>query len=253
MNKIILADLQAIYRAGAARVLAADEDMRIVAQCGDLEHMYRAVAAFPGSVVVFAAGMHPDMTRLSTLFETTGSRGVVIAESNDSAWAYLEQGLWGVVFRNITGTTLLECVHRVAAGDTWLPSQLTRLDCAEVDLVGRRLLDCLSPKEVRVVALVVNGCKNREIALRLGTTEQVVKNNLRSIYDKAEVNDRLELALFAIRHPVLSRAIAEVGGELELEDGPPARSERPEASAGQIRGSVGIASYNRLSESRHIS
>jgi len=53
--------------------------------------------------------------------------------------------------------------------------------------------------------------------LRLKTTEQVIKNYLRSIYDKTGVSDRLELALFTIHHRVLAQAAAEVGSKLEAE------------------------------------
>ena len=77
--------------------------------------------------------------------------------------------------------------------------------------------DRLTPKEMRIVALIVQGCKNREIAQRLKTTEQVIKNYLRSIYDKTGVGDRLELALFTIHHRVLARAAAEVGNKMEAE------------------------------------
>ena len=70
---------------------------------------------------------------------------------------------------------------------------------------------------MRIVALIVQGCKNREIALRLKTTEQVIKNYLRSIYDKTGVGDRLELALFTIHHRVLAQAAAEVGHKMEAE------------------------------------
>jgi len=83
--------------------------------------------------------------------------------------------------------------------------------------VGTRVRDRLTPKEMRIVALIVQGCKNREIALRLKTTEQVIKNYLRSIYDKTGVSDRLELALFTIHHRVLAQAAAEVGSKLEAE------------------------------------
>jgi DNA-binding CsgD family transcriptional regulator len=84
-------------------------------------------------------------------------------------------------------------------------------------MVGTRVRDRLTPKEMRIVALIVQGCKNREIALRLKTTEQVIKNYLRSIYDKTGVSDRLELALFTIHHRVLAQAAAEVGSKLEAE------------------------------------
>jgi len=101
-----------------------------------------------------------------------------------------------VVFRNVSGAALAECVRTVAGGENWLPPQLMVADSPVDDMVGTRVRDRLTPKEMRIVALIVQGCKNREIALRLKTTEQVIKNYLRSVYDKTGVSDRLELALF---------------------------------------------------------
>ena len=218
MNKIILADSQAIFRAGTAKVLAMDEDVRIIAQCTDLERMYHAITTFPGSIVVFAASLRPEMEKLHALLETVGSRGIVIAENNELASAYLQQGFRGVVFRNVTGAALVECVRAVAGGDTWVPPQLMVADSPEEDMVGKRVRDRLTPKEMRIVALIVQGCKNREIALRLKTTEQVIKNYLRSVYDKTGVSDRLELALFTIHHRVLAAAAAEMGSKLDAEE-----------------------------------
>jgi len=218
MNKIILADSQAIFRAGTAKVLATDEDMRIIAQCGDLDRMYHAITTFPGSIVLFAAAMRPDFTRLRMLLETTSSRGIVIAENHEIAGTYLHQGFRGVVFRSVNGSALGDCVRRVAAGDTWLPPQVMQPEAPEEDMVGTRVRDRLTPKEMRIVALIVQGCKNREIAIRLKTTEQVIKNYLRSVYDKTGVSDRLELALFTIHHRVLAQAAAEVGSKIEFEE-----------------------------------
>jgi len=218
MNKIILADSQAIFRAGTAKVLAMDEDFRIIAQCADLERMLHAITTFPGAIVVFASSLRPDLTRLRSLLETAGSRAIVIAENNESASTYLHQGFRGVVFRNVSGSALVECVRRVAGGDIWAPPQLAVAEAPEEDMVGTRVRDRLTPKEMRIVALIVQGCKNREIALRLKTTEQVIKNYLRSIYDKTGVSDRLELALFTIHHRVLAQAAAEMGNKLEAEE-----------------------------------
>jgi hypothetical protein len=49
--------------------------------------------------------------------------------------------------------------------------------------------------------------KNKEIALRVGTTEQVVKNYLRKVYDKLGVADRLELALYCLHNRVLDGTV----------------------------------------------
>jgi DNA-binding NarL/FixJ family response regulator len=218
MNKVILADSQAIFRAGTAKVLAMDEDLRIIAQCNDVDRLQHAITTFPSSIVVFAASMRADLTRLRTLLESVGSRGIVIAENSDNAANYLQHGFRGVVFRSVTGPALVECVRRVAAGEIWLPPQVMQPDSPEEDMVGTRVRDRLTPKEMRIVALIVQGCKNREIAFRLKTTEQVIKNYLRSIYDKTGVSDRLELALFTIHHRVLAQAAAEVGNKLEAEE-----------------------------------
>jgi DNA-binding NarL/FixJ family response regulator len=218
MNKIILADSQAIFRAGTAKVLAADDDFRIIAQCSDAERMMHAITTFPGSVVVFASTLKPEFARLKTLLDAAGSRGIVIAENNESPGLFLKHGFSGVIQRNSTGSSLVECVRKVANGETWQPLQARLSEVADQDTVGARVRDRLTPKEMRIVALIVQGCKNREIASRLKTTEQVIKNYLRSIYDKTGVGDRLELALFTIHHRVLAAAAAEVGSKLEAEE-----------------------------------
>lgn len=61
MNKIILADSQAIFRAGTAKVLAMNEELRIIAQCTDLDRMFHAITTFPGSIVLFASSLRPEL------------------------------------------------------------------------------------------------------------------------------------------------------------------------------------------------
>jgi DNA-binding NarL/FixJ family response regulator len=60
--------------------------------------------------------------------------------------------------------------------------------------------DQLTGKETQVATLVWQGLTNREIAGNIGTTEQVVKNYLRSTFDKLGVWSRLELALYVASH-----------------------------------------------------
>jgi len=218
MKRIILADPQAIFRAGAAKVLALDEDLRIVAQCADLERMHHAVTTIPGSIVLFAASLQPDLVHLRHLLETGGSRGIVIEDNSEVASNYLIHGFRGVISRSATGPMLLECVRNVAAGRTWMPPQSKQITLLDNDMVGLRVLDRLTPKEMRIVALIVRGYRNRGIASRLKTSEQVIKNYLRSIFNKTGVGDRLELAMFTIHHPLLAEAAAEVGRALAAEE-----------------------------------
>jgi DNA-binding NarL/FixJ family response regulator len=210
MNRLILADNQAIFRAGAARVLALEEDMRIVAQCEDLARLSSALEAWRGSILLFSATMQLDTKSVVTRAHDTGSRAILIAENNTEIDANLAHLLDGVVFRNIPGPDLIDCIRRVAQGQRSVQhSNVTSI--AAQDAVGARVRDRLTPKEMQIVALIVQGCKNKHIATQLGTKEQVIKNYLRSIYDKTGVSDRLELALFTIHHRTLAEAAARAG------------------------------------------
>lgn len=59
---------------------------------------------------------------------------------------------------------------------------------------------CLTAKEIEIAVLVWEGMTNREIGKIVGTTEQVIKNHLRSIFDKLGVWSRLELAMYVAAH-----------------------------------------------------
>lgn len=73
------------------------------------------------------------------------------------------------------------------------------------ELYGSRVL---TKKEQRVAELVAEGLKNKEIGAKIGTTENVIKNKLRRIYDKVGVWNRLELALwYEARRPISPNAI----------------------------------------------
>ena len=108
---------------------------------------------------------------------------------------------------------MIDCVRRVSQGERHVRANGVAAATSD-DAVGSRVRDRLTPKELRIVALIVQGCKNKEIALRLTTTEQVVKNYLRSIYDKTGVSDRLELALFTMHHRILAEAAQAIGEQI---------------------------------------
>jgi len=208
MLKIILADSQAIFRAGAAKVLAVEDDFRIVAQCENTERMLASVESFRANVLIFSTAMHVDIRQLVELAKGTKTRLIIVIESADNSAQYLQLGISGVVFRNVSGTALVECVRKVSRGETWVQDTGAAAEATENDIVGARVRDRLTPKELRIVALIVQGFKNKEIATQLGTTEQVIKNYLRNVYDKIGVSDRLELALFTIHHRILNEAAA---------------------------------------------
>jgi len=151
----------------------------------------------------------PTSRRLSRR-QQSKTRVVILADTGESAQRYMAVGAHGVVYRNVTSAALVDCVRKVARGETWVQDMAVPSELTENDMVGLRVRDRLTAKELRIVALIVQGYKNKEIATQLGTTEQVIKNYLRNVYDKIGVSDRLELALFTIHHRILNEAASAV-------------------------------------------
>jgi DNA-binding NarL/FixJ family response regulator len=210
MLKVILADNQAIFRAGAAKVLAVEDDVRIVAQAQTSEQMLMALERFRASVLILSPALVPDLDQVLSAARQQKTRLVLVAENGEDPGKYLKSGVGGVVFRSVTGSALVDCVRKVAKGETWVQDVRSLGEASESDQVGARVRDRLTPRELSIVALIVQGYKNKEIATRLGTTEQVIKNYLRNVYDKVGVSDRLELALFTIHHRILAEAAAAI-------------------------------------------
>ena len=214
MNRMIVADDQAIFRAGTARVLAMEEDMRIIAQCEDGPRLRTAIESFRSSLVIFSTGLGLDLAVTLEQLEAAGSKAILVVDKNEEVPPAIAEKLDGIIGRNVTGPQLIDCVRRVARGGRCV-QRGTLAAMPELDVVGARARDRLTPKELQIVALIVHGCKNKDIATQLNTKEQVIKNYLRSIYDKTGVSDRLELALFTLHHRLLAEAAARAGNMIQ--------------------------------------
>jgi len=137
---------------------------------------------------------------------------VVTAEPNEELTLDLfRRGAHSVVSREVEPEMLVECFRKVAKGEPWLDRKETQWVLQAYRTQGTRPAASrtkvqLTPKESLIVSCVTQGMKNKEIAVRVGTTEQVVKNYLRKVYDKLGVADRLELALYCLQNRVTDGA-----------------------------------------------
>ena len=225
--RIILADSQAIYRVGIRKVFALEDDLRVVAQADSLENLRSAIERYPtdivlleGSLLAGTANAIPELLRAAPDVKLIVQ--AVAADENHTVELY-RRGVRGIISRSISPDLLVRCVRRIAAGETWIDNQsvnwvIEAYRSQAASLVSPRNQPRLSPKEMSIITCITQGKRNKEIAFQLGTTEQVIKNYLRSIYDKTGVSDRLELALFTIHHRQLAQAAAEMGNKLEQEE-----------------------------------
>jgi DNA-binding CsgD family transcriptional regulator len=92
----------------------------------------------------------------------------------------------------------------------------------------------LTPKESLIVSCVTQGMKNKEIAVRVGTTEQVVKNYLRKVYDKLGVADRLELALYCLNNRTVEGIVKPPAAPASPTNGQAVESEIPATETPEV-------------------
>jgi len=213
--RVIVADTQAIFRAGLRKIFALEDDIRVVGQAETLAQAQAAVKKFSSDVVIFEAALAPNPIDAVTelLRQNPGVRFVVVTPGADEEMTLdlFRRGVHGIVSRDVEPELLVDCLRKVAGGETWLDQQAVRwvLEAYRNQQnrpAGSRPKVQLTPKESIIVSCVTQGMKNKEIALRVGTTEQVVKNYLRKVYDKLGVADRLELALYCLNHHVVDAA-----------------------------------------------
>jgi DNA-binding NarL/FixJ family response regulator len=205
MINVILADHEKIFRIGMASALASEDDIRIVGQPSTASQVVNGVERFRPHVLVISSAYlgHPDTIRQSCKRQNTA---MLLVQDYGAASPPLSSDFQGEIRRSADQKTVLECIRHLARGGRVI--RMTRPVTQETvpDTVGMRVRERLSRHELAIVSHVVRGYRNREIAMRIGTTEQAVKNSLRRIFDKTGVYGRLELALFVIHHRTLAAA-----------------------------------------------
>jgi DNA-binding NarL/FixJ family response regulator len=210
--RVIVADTQAIFRAGLRKIFALEDDIRVVGQAESLDQTVAAIQKFSADVVIFEAALSPNPADVVSdlLRQNASCRLVVVLQEPDQEMTLdlFRRGAHSVVSREIEPEMLVECLRKVAQGEPWLESRaigwvIHAYRTQGMRPAGSRPKVSLTPKESLIVSCVTQGMKNKEIALRVGTTEQVVKNYLRKVYDKLGVADRLELALYCLNHRVI--------------------------------------------------
>ncbi len=212
--RVILADSQAIYRVGMRKVFALEDDIRVVAQAETLANLYAALHRFPTDVVVLEGSLLtgtidaiPELVRRNPEAKLI----VQVSESDETNTVELyRRGVRGVVPRSISPDLLIKCVRKIAAGETWIDNQsiswvIEAYRSQATTLTNPRTQPKLSKKELAIISCITRGMRNKEIAYQIGTTEQVIKNYLRKVYDKLGVSDRLELALYCLHHQLLKK------------------------------------------------
>ena len=211
MISVLLADDQAMVRAGFRLILSAEPDITVAGEAAD---GVQAVAA--------ARRLRPDVTlmdvrmpRLDGIAATrqllkdgqAPTRVVVLTTFDVDSHVYdaLRAGASGFLLKNAPPEDLVQAIRVVAAGAALLDPAVTRRvieEFARNPATGPRPAEVnrLTDRELEVLHLVARGLSNAEIAATLVVSEATVKTHVARMLDKLRLRDRVQAVVYAYEH-----------------------------------------------------
>jgi DNA-binding NarL/FixJ family response regulator len=203
MIRVLLADDHAVVRTGLERLIAATEDLEVVAAAADGEEAAELAERHAPDVVL----MDLEMPRVDGIEATrricagaSGAHVVVLTSfsDRDRILDALDAGAVGYLLKDAEPDELLRGIRSAARGESPLDPKAAR-SVLEARATARPPLE-LTVREREVLECVAAGLPNKLIARRLEISEKTVKAHLTRVYQAIGVTDRTQAALWAQRH-----------------------------------------------------
>ncbi|MFI5909764.1 response regulator [Dactylosporangium sp. NPDC051541] len=215
MIRVLIADDQALVRAGFRMILDGTDDMTVVGEAADgLQALTVADRARP-DVVLMDVRM-PGIDGIEATRRLRAARPleqpphVIILTTFDLdeyVYAGLHAGAAGFLLKDALDTELLQAVRAVAGGHNVAAPSVTRRLVQHFVATGARVadassIDALTARELDVLRLIAEGLSNQEIAGRLVITEGTVKTHVSRILAKLGLRDRIHAVIYAYENGV---------------------------------------------------
>jgi two-component system response regulator DevR len=200
--RLLLIDDSEVVRAGLHALLGTEPALEIVGDAGSVAQGVAASARLRPDVVLLDIRL-PDGTGIEACREilknSPDSRILILTSVLDDTVVddAIRAGAHGYLLKEIDGRGLVAAIRDVAAGRSTLDPAITARVMRIVKGGGpeRDVLAVLSPQERRVLALIAEGCTNKEVAAELGLSDKTVKNYLSTVFEKLHVSRRSEAAV----------------------------------------------------------
>ncbi|HEX4659692.1 MAG TPA: response regulator transcription factor [Streptosporangiaceae bacterium] len=204
--RVVIADDHRVVREGLCYLLGQEPDVEVVGEAADGRQAVDVVAATRPDVLLLDLYMPaPDGHAVLAALDGTPHQPAVVvltsATGDDHLVRAMHAGATSYLLKNASAEHVIAAIRAAAAGTASLsPELLTRLTQALRRPPPPDPLQPLSPREREVLQLIARGHSNRQIARDLTIGEQTVKTHVRSILTKLALQDRLQAAIFALRH-----------------------------------------------------
>jgi len=211
MIRVLIVAASSISQSGLENLLRASTSLQVVSVLSDFGQLSENVAELQPDVVV-AEITGQDKTLPEEILKLSEEAPVAIVLLVDDANTErdldaLRNGIRAVLPRNMSPGGIIAAVEAVGSGlAVLLPEGLDNLlreSTASHRAVSPPLVEALTPREIEVLGMMVEGWGNKEISTRLGISEHTVKFHVASIMGKLNASSRTEAVTSGIRHGLI--------------------------------------------------
>jgi DNA-binding NarL/FixJ family response regulator len=200
--RVLIADDHLIFRMGLRSLLNNEPDIVVAGEATTGTQTVEKFEDLGPDVVVLDLRMPGGggMRALAGIHQIRSDAKVLVLSSyanEEEVYQALQAGACGYLLKDVGKTELIGAIRRVHAGGEWIQS------CIQPILAGREGRHELTSRELDVLALLVRGLTNREIAHVLGRSENTVRNHTIHIFAKLYVSDRAEAVSAALQRGIV--------------------------------------------------
>lgn len=202
--RLLIVDDSEVVRAGLRTLLGGEPSLEVIAEVGTVaagldgcrrlqpDVVLLDIRLPDGSGIEACRRIRQEFPEVHVLILTSVIDDTVVDDA-------IRAGAHGYLLKEIDGRGLVNAIREVADGrsilDPAITSRVLQLVRSGSAGAGRDPLSLLSPQEKRVLALIAEGCTNKEVAARLGLSEKTVRNYLSTVFEKLHVSRRAEAAV----------------------------------------------------------
>ena len=211
--KVMIVDDHELIREGLSKIIDMENDIDIVYKAKSGIEALEVIKDIKPDVILLDINMG-ELNGIETLkkIKASGSKTKIIMLTVYDDVEYISQsvnlGANGYVLKDSDSDTLIKTIKIVNDGGSYIqPTLATQLikhmTTEKKSTSDKKLLDLLTRRELIVMKEISSGLNNKSISKKLNISEKIVKNHVSSILKKLELQDRTQVAIYAIKNKII--------------------------------------------------